>query len=221
MLRSKRAYWLVAAGLVLTGAASAPAGAPAASEPISSTVDMAALQMNAPSEAVLTASNYAVMLTPELPDNAAPVSTEDGMERPLDLPHLVDAVAQMNAVELSPDLRCLASAIYNEARGESLEGQLAVAQVVLNRAASDRWPDRLCDVVYQSGQFSFTFDGRPDYPADNEEWRRSKAIAIIAVTRNWKDVTDSALFFHATYVDPTWNRKFEKTRRIGQHIFYR
>ncbi len=220
---SKRAFGLACASLALISVITLPVSSPFASDVIANTIDVDDLQTSAPSEAVLRANDYAILLDAEMVDEDAPVAiSSDSFASGLDLPDLVRAVVDMHTVELSEDMRCLAGAIYNEARGESLKGQLAVAQVVLNRAASARWPSGLCEVVYQRNQFSYTFDGRPDYPTtSNRNWQRAEAVAIIAATGNWEDITDNALFFHATYVSPTWQKRFERTRKIGQHIFYR
>jgi spore germination cell wall hydrolase CwlJ-like protein len=145
-----------------------------------------------------------------------------GAEEAEDLGGFTSAVAAINDAELDADMRCLASAVYNEARGESVEGQLAVAQVVLNRAQSSRYAGSICEVVYAPRQFSFTADGRPDLPATRSDaWRRAEAVAIIAATESWQDVTDRALYFHADYVNPVWRHRLEATRQIGRHIFYR
>lgn len=224
MLNAKRVLGLALASLALIGASSLPQPGPLAAGPIATSFDMTDFQSTAPSAELLQASNHAVMLEAELVEDAAPVVSnlvETEASGTLTLAGLVEAVADMPPVELTEDMRCLASAVYNEARGESIEGQLAVAQVVLNRTASERWPDSICEVVYQQAQFSFTFDGHPDFPEANSRWRRAEAIAIIAASGNWQDVTGDALFFHAAYVNPVWRDSFVETRTIGQHIFYR
>lgn len=203
-----------------------PSAAPVAGDHIVSNLEPAEITLNVPAAAQQGLPFSSIPIENELDIDQTPradgaiVSEEAG--RTIDLAALVGDVADMHRSELDDDMRCLASAIYYEARGESLEGQLAVAQVVLNRARHDRWPDDICAVVYQSGQFSFTFDGKPDVPAvKGPAWKRAEAIAIIAVGQGWRDVTDKATFFHATYVKPSWRRVKEETRRIGGHIFYR
>ena len=118
---------------------------------------------------------------------------------------------------------CLANAVYFEARGESLEGQLAVAEVVMNRAASGRYPATLCAVVVQPAQFSFVRRGR--LPAANqasEAWRRAVAIARIAATRaHQRLLPETTLWYHANYVRPSWGRRLDRSGQIGAHIFYR
>lgn len=225
MAITKRAYGPAVAGAVIMAAAVMPTSAPIAADPIAININAYDIDIAVGGSAIAPAATVQA-LQPELDADESPlfganVDTNAKITT-VDLDHLVRTVSELQTVELEDDLRCLASAIYYEARGETIEGQLAVAQVILNRAASSRWPSSYCKVIHQPGQFSFTFDGRPDYPArPNANWRRAEAIAIIAATRNWQDVTDSALFFHATYVNPGWSRSKEQTRQIGRHVFYR
>lgn len=118
------------------------------------------------------------------------------------------------------DMECLAGAIYFESKGEPLAGQLAVAEVIINRAKSGRYPKTLCGVVKQPSQFSFVRGGRiPAIPRDSAHWRKAVAIAHIAQ----KDLADSpvpaALSFHATRVSPRW--KMKRIAIVGNHVFYR
>ncbi|MBB4633087.1 cell wall hydrolase [Sphingosinicella soli] len=203
-----------------------PSASPVAGDVIVSNLDRASFTLSVPMAAPQGLPFSPIRIENELDVDQTPRASEalvlQQAEPTLDLAALVADVADMHRSELDDDMRCLASAIYYEARGESLEGQLAVAQVILNRAENDRWPDDICGVVYQSGQFSFTFDGKPDIPAvKGPAWKRAEAIAIIAVGQGWQDVTDKATFFHATYVKPGWRRVKEETRRIGGHVFYR
>lgn len=117
---------------------------------------------------------------------------------------------------------CLANAVYFEARGESLEGQLAVAEVVLNRAASGRYPASLCGVVRQPWQFSFVRRGViPRADRGSPAWRKAVAIARIAQSGARRMLPGSVLWYHANYVSPSWGRRLAMTGRIGSHIFYR
>ena len=120
-----------------------------------------------------------------------------------------------------PEQHCLAGAVYFEARGEPLEGQLAVAEVVLNRAASGKYPSSICGVVKQPWQFSFVRNGRfPRIDKGSEAWRKAVAIAEIA-RRNLADkVDEDVLWYHATYVSPSWGRRLNRVTQIGAHIFY-
>lgn len=138
---------------------------------------------------------------------------------PQDLVELVETFADL-AVEDAQDV-CLAKAVYFEARSEPLEGQLAVAQVVLNRAASGRYPDTLCAVITQKAQFSFIRSGKfPKPNKKSEAWRKAVAIAHIAKTGLVKELSPDVLWYHATYVAPSWNKRLNKQAQIGLHIFY-
>jgi hypothetical protein len=125
------------------------------------------------------------------------------------------------------ELDCLAQAIYFEARGEPHDGQLAVAQVVLNRAGSKHWPDTVCGVVYQNQnwrnrcQFSFACDGQPERIRDQASWRRSVAVAQQFAQGYVHENVGGATHYHANYVSPGWARAFSKIEQIGKHIFYR
>lgn len=116
---------------------------------------------------------------------------------------------------------CLAKAVYFEARGESLEGQLAVAKVVLNRAASGVYPSQVCEVVTQKAQFSFIRGGRFPKPDEgSESWRKAVAIAHVARNGLAQSVPTNVLWYHANYVSPSWGRRLTQVTRIGTHIFY-
>jgi N-acetylmuramoyl-L-alanine amidase len=119
----------------------------------------------------------------------------------------------------SEELRCLASAIYYESKGESLEGQLAVAHVVLARADSGRFASTNCGVLTQRGQFSFVRGGVVPTPRESNQWRTAVAIARIAIEEQWNNPVPGAMFFHATRVSPGWNRP--RVARLGNHVFYR
>ena len=116
---------------------------------------------------------------------------------------------------------CLAGAVYFESKGESLQGQLSVAEVVLNRTRSGRFPSSICGVVKQRSQFSFVRGGRfPPIARSSAAWRKAVGVARVAI----KDLADSpvprALFFHATYVSPGW-RGLTRVATVGNHVFYR
>ena len=118
------------------------------------------------------------------------------------------------------DIHCLATTVYYEARSESLAGQLAVANVVLERSKSGRFPKDLCGVVKQAGQFSFVKGGRlPTAPNNAGQWNTAKAIAHIAMEGSWANPVQGALFFHSSRVSPGW--RHERLTRIGGHVFYR
>lgn len=116
---------------------------------------------------------------------------------------------------------CLAAAVYFEARNEPLEGQLAVAQVVLNRTRSGRYPATICAVVTQPAQFSFIRAGRfPAADRNCDAWRTAVGIARVARDRLSPSVAPNVLWYHATYVAPAWGPRLNRVRQIGTHIFY-
>lgn len=128
--------------------------------------------------------------------------------------------AQPRVGLLDEQLRCLAGAIYFEARGESLEGQLAVGRVVVDRARSGRFPSSYCGVVFQRSQFSFVRgQTMPRVNENTPAWQRAVAIARIADEGSWQSPTDGALFFHATHVSPRW--RLTRLARVDNHVFYR
>lgn len=133
---------------------------------------------------------------------------------------LVDKFAT-NA-QLDPETTCLATAVYFEARGESLDGQLAVARVVMNRAASGRYPPDWCSVIKQPAQFSFVRGGQfPQVNTDCDAWRKAQAIAELAETNIVPSVGQDVLWYHADYVAPSWGSRLNMVEKIGAHIFYR
>jgi len=127
---------------------------------------------------------------------------------------------------ISP-LLCLATAIYFEARDQSLEGQAAVAQVILERRASSSYPSTICDVVRAGGEvrhrcaFSFYCDGKSDRPRDERAFFIARSLAWSALNGHIKDATGYATHYHASYVQPSWAVTLVPTRVIGDHIFYR
>jgi hypothetical protein len=127
------------------------------------------------------------------------------------------------------DLVCLARNVYFEARGEPIEGQYAVAEVTMNRKASGRYPDTVCGVVYQQnwdplrkryvGAFSWTELSSVPTPT-GEEWQRAWKVAEAVYHGRQVPVLEEALFYHATYVKPSWARGKQPVARIGRHVFY-
>ncbi len=125
---------------------------------------------------------------------------------------------------LDQESRCMAVAVYHEARGESLEGQLAVARVIMNRAASGKYPNSWCAVVKQPWQFSFVNPRSGDFPYTDtncEAWRKAVGVTQLAIANVIPSVTTDVLWYHATYVAPSWGRRLSRAQQIGTHIFYR
>lgn len=124
--------------------------------------------------------------------------------------------------------RCLAEGIYFEARGESVKGQAAVAQVILNRVRNPAYPDTACGVVYQNRewrnrcQFSFACDGKRDRIASGQHYEVAYQVALaVSAGKVFLPEVGSATHYHATYVAPRWSRAMEKMKKIGLHVFYR
>ena len=135
------------------------------------------------------------------------------------------------------DLDCLAQNIYFESKSESQAGQIAVAQVVMNRVESDKYPNSICEVIRQGPtynwtenfpvrhkcQFSWYCDGKSDNIRDISAWRLAKSIAgvIMAMPDMVPNVVEDATHYHADYVKPHWASRLEKVTHIDRHIFYR
>jgi spore germination cell wall hydrolase CwlJ-like protein len=134
-------------------------------------------------------------------------------------------LAAQDAAEGGAQWECLAKALYHEARGETLEGQFAVAEVILNRVDSRLYPGSVCGVVGQAGhggcQFSFICDGRSDAVADRAAWAVAARIAAVMMAGAPRTLTDGATHFHTTAVRPGWSAVFPRTAVIGAHVFYR
>jgi spore germination cell wall hydrolase CwlJ-like protein len=122
---------------------------------------------------------------------------------------------------------CLAKALYFEARGETVKGQFAVAEVILNRVDSDRYPDSVCGVVNQGSgrknacQFSFACDGRSDKMSEKGAYEHVAKIAEVMLEGAPRSLTNGATHFHTTQVRPGWAHRFPRTAKIGAHLFYR
>lgn len=143
-------------------------------------------------------------------------------------------IEQLNS-SYDEQLTCMALNIYHEARAESRLGQKAVGFVTLNRVYDKRYPNTICDVVYDAHvdsrgnpyrnkcQFSWYCDGRSDTPRDKVRWEQSKDIAseVIYMYNKVEDFTEGATMYHASYVNPYWASSYEKTVRIDTHIFYK
>lgn len=151
---------------------------------------------------------------------AQPLPAESATPRAASLSQLVETMP--SGAGLSREMECLAGAIYFEARGEPLAGQLAVGQVVVNRAESGTFPADYCGVVYQKSQFSFVRGGAmPRIDRGSSAWKRASVIARIAHEGLWDSAAGDALYFHANYVKPSWSRSKIARATIDTHIFYR
>lgn len=145
---------------------------------------------------------------------------------------LLSPFANAFGSESYSEARCLALNIYHEARSESLAGQYAVADVVLNRVESKHFPNSVCGVVKQAQlweghpvrnrcQFSWYCDGKSDEPTEKDAWHRSLEVAeSILYSNRFRGITEGANHYHTHYVDPSWNRNMRLVGSIGDHIFY-
>lgn len=122
------------------------------------------------------------------------------------------------------ELKCLAETLYFEARGEPVAGQKAVAEVILNRRDSGKFPSTVCGVVKQGSskgcQFSYNCGGKTRAIREKAAYARIHKIAQAALAGAPRELTNGATYFHATSVRPSWSRKFTRTTKIGRHIFY-
>ena len=124
-------------------------------------------------------------------------------------------------------MSCLAEALYFEARGESIQGQLAVGEVVLNRVEDPRFPNSICKVINQGTgrrfacQFTYTCDGKLETIHERKAYEVSLKIAKILMTTHERNLTKGSTHYHSNYVNPKWSRKFKRVAKYGRHIFYR
>lgn len=132
------------------------------------------------------------------------------------------AQSQQQLIEEHVERYCLAQALYYEARGEGVRGQLAVADVILQRQRSKYHPDTICDVVYEPYQFSFVSDGSTLREIDVEAWNKADDLAGRILRHEVPTaLTGRALFYHAKSIRPDWADTMVKTAEIGNHVFYR
>ncbi|MGU3389309.1 cell wall hydrolase [Sphingomonas sp. M1A8_2b] len=132
---------------------------------------------------------------------------------------LAQAVAAQDSAAASEALQCLAGAIYFESKGEPLAGQLAVAEVIINRAKSGRFPSDVCDVVKQRGQFSFVRGGQIPTITNGASYRTAIAVAKVALASAWNSPAEKALYFNTPDRRPSV--RAVKVASIGNHVFYR
>lgn len=140
---------------------------------------------------------------------------------------LADATPDSDKAINPRELNCMAQAVYYEARGETQRGQVAVAEVVMNRARSGVYPGSICGVVYQGShratgcQFTFTCDGSLNRRPRGAAWSRAQSVARQVMLGYTRPITARATHYHTTAVDPYWSSSLIETGRVGDHIFYR
>ncbi|GAO40075.1 putative hydrolase [Sphingomonas changbaiensis NBRC 104936] len=163
-------------------------------------------------EVPATSSDSAISAAPAGDDESGRIQAKslDQLVSQQDMPETLDR-----------ETECLAASVYFESKGEPLEGQLAVAEVVLNRAkAGGHFPPSVCSVVFQKGQFSFVHHGHfPPIKRGGAFWKTAVAIAQIAMDDEWDSRASKALYFHAARVSPGWNKV--RVAQLGNHVFYR
>ncbi len=136
-------------------------------------------------------------------------------------------LAKQTRPSLSAQASCLAEALYFEARGESVKGQFAVAEVIMNRVDSPSFPNTICGVIHQGTgrkyacQFTYTCDGHPEVIHEKAAFNRVAKVASIMARGAARPLTDGATYYHTKAVSPSWSRKFARTASIGVHHFYR
>lgn len=136
-------------------------------------------------------------------------------------------LARQSRPALGAQTACLAEALYFEARGESIRGQFAVAEVILNRVDSPSFPNSICGVIHQGTgrkyacQFTYTCDGYPEVIREKSAFTTVSKVAAIMAKGGARPLTDGATYYHTRAVSPSWSRKFARTASIGVHHFYR
>ena len=204
-----------------TGAARGPRGSPDGATPAVSRA--AALSSTTPAAADATPVEIAAAPVSQMPfeNTLDPVRSP----HPFDRPRYADL---LDPDKISRERKCLAEAVYFEARSESAEGQAAVAQVILNRVRSGLYPASVCGVVYQNRhrhlacQFTFACEGKSLRIADAESWETAKRVAReVTEGTTYLAEVGGATHYHADYVRPNWARRLKKMDVIGRHIFYK
>ena len=117
-------------------------------------------------------------------------------------------------------LICLSLNVYWEARNQPIAGQLAVAQVTMNRVHDPRWPDNVCSVVYDHKQFTWYWDGKSDIPKEEKAWETAMIVASAAMAGSGHTHLQGGTHYHAVYSQPYWEDYMTKVAKIGDHVFY-
>jgi len=160
----------------------------------------------------------------------SPVSLDEGLLRDHALTQSLAPVKYVHhkaADFVKSEQICLAQTVYYEARSERRSGQMAVAEVVLNRVKSKHYPNSVCGVIYQGSgrktgcQFSFACDGSMDRAPKGTHWEKAQEIATFMQTHNAKPLTHGATHYHTTAISPKWSANLRFDRKIGTHKFYR
>ena len=138
-----------------------------------------------------------------------------------------DTIDNLPKPKLTNEMKCLAEAIYFEARGEALEGQYAVGEVIINRVLSKDFPNSVCGVISEGAnrlnacQFSYNCDGKLEAITEKKIYERILKLSQMLLEPSARFLTGGATFYHSKLVSPSWSKKFIKTNEIGNHVFYR
>ncbi|WP_373356203.1 cell wall hydrolase [Pseudoroseicyclus sp. CXY001] len=136
-------------------------------------------------------------------------------------------LASLPSASGGAEWQCLTEALYFEARGEAARGLFAVAEVIMNRVDSPRFPGSVCGVIHQGTgaqyqcQFTYTCDGSPEVVHEQAAWSRVGKVARLMLDGADRELTGGATYYHTTAVRPSWARRFPQTAQIGAHLFYR
>ena len=137
------------------------------------------------------------------------------------------ALDSLRMPKMNGELKCLSEALYFEARGEQIEGQIAVADVIINRKESKRFPNTICGVVSEGShkrnacQFSYNCDGKLETITEKKIYERILKLSQMLLEPSARFLTSGATFYHSKLVSPSWSKKFIKTNEIGNHVFYK
>lgn len=218
----------VGAFVLLTGAAFADVTVSQSNDPTQSIVTQFASLLGAEHDAIDAmpqARLTALANGPEASARRPAVTAEATVVAPVVIDYTDVWLAAQTAPAGGAEWNCLKTALYFEARGESLKGQFAVAEVILNRRDSGRYPATVCGVVTQGGkggcQFSYNCDGARDVMREQGAANRAGLIAAVMLNGAPRGLTAGATYFHTRGVSPSWSRRFERTAAIGAHLFYR
>ncbi len=138
-----------------------------------------------------------------------------------------DIIDSLPKPKATSEMKCLAEAIYFEARGEALEGQYAVGEVIINRVLSKDFPNSVCGVISEGAtrlnacQFSYNCDGKLETITEKKIYERILKLSKMLLEPSARFLTNGATFYHSKLVSPSWSKKFIKTNEIGNHVFYK
>lgn len=138
-----------------------------------------------------------------------------------------DIIDSLPRPKLTSEMKCLAEAIYFEARGEALVGQYAVGEVIINRVLSKNFPNSVCGVISEGStrrnacQFSYNCDGKLEIITEKKIYERILKLSQMLLEPSARFLTNGATFYHSKLVNPSWSKKFIKTNEIGNHVFYK